>query len=242
MTEKPQIFISHDPGYHNADLSKTVDRLERESYYRDVTSVLVIPTYKDIPPRVVFHWLNLYGMPNQPMYRYMANGMEVGEAYSNAFDAVISNDPLSRAKYVLTMEHDNAPPADGFVRLIECAEAHPEFAAISGLYFTKGEAGAAQIWGNPQDFPVNFRPQMPDPNGKIIECNGIGMGFAIFRTEMFRDARLRRPWFKTTASTSEGCQTQDLYFWSDAKKHGYRCAVDCSIRVGHYDKAQDKMW
>jgi hypothetical protein len=29
--------------------------------------------------------------------------------------------------------------------------------------------------------------------------------------------------------------TQDLYFWGDAKKYGYRCAIDCDVMVGHYD-------
>jgi hypothetical protein len=34
----------------------------------------------------------------------------------------------------------------------------------------------------------------------------------------------------------------DLYFWGDARKHGYRCAVDTCVRVGHYDIAGDMMW
>lgn len=50
---------------------------------------------------------------------------------------------------------------------------------------------------------------------------------------MFRDPDLRKPWFKT--QTENGCATQDLYFWADARKNGYRCAVDCSVLVGHYD-------
>jgi hypothetical protein len=51
---------------------------------------------------------------------------------------------------------------------------------------------------------------------------------------MFKDPRLRRPWFKTTADKT-GVGTQDLYFWSDARKYGYKCAIDCSVKVGHYD-------
>jgi hypothetical protein len=61
------------------------------------------------------------------------------------------------------------------------------------------------------------------------------MGFNLFKLDVFRDERLRKPWFKTTASAQEGCYTQDLYFWTDARKHGYRCAIDTTVLVGHVD-------
>lgn len=59
---------------------------------------------------------------------------------------------------------------------------------------------------------------------------------------MFKDPKLRRPWFRTVASKEEGVGTQDLYFWVDAKKYGYRCAVDCDVLVGHYDVGMDIVW
>jgi hypothetical protein len=53
---------------------------------------------------------------------------------------------------------------------------------------------------------------------------------------MFKDERLKKPWFKTLdGSEGQGIGTQDLTFWSDARKYGYRCAVDCSVLVGHHD-------
>jgi hypothetical protein len=67
------------------------------------------------------------------------------------------------------------------------------------------------------------------------------MGFNLWRMSMFRDERLRKPWFATQAGT-QGVGTQDLYFWGDARKHGFRCAVDCGVKVGHYDAATDTMW
>ena len=76
----------------------------------------------------------------------------------------------------------------------------------------------------------------------MVECNGTGMGFTLFRTALFKDERLRRPWFKTTADQRDGVFTQDLYAWSDFRKHGHRAAIDCSVRVGHYDLAADVVW
>jgi hypothetical protein len=75
-----------------------------------------------------------------------------------------------------------------------------------------------------------------------VECYGTGMGFNLWRTDMFRDPKLRRPWFRTLASAEEGIGTQDLYFWGDARKYGYRAAVDCSVLVGHFDHATDVCW
>jgi hypothetical protein len=36
-------------------------------------------------------------------------------------------------------------------------------------------------------------------------------------------------------SEGKGIGTQDLAFWNDARKYGYRCAVDCGVLVGHFD-------
>jgi hypothetical protein len=87
---------------------------------------------------------------------------------------------------------------------------------------------------------LNFRPQVPRP-GELQECCGTGMGFNLWRLSMFKDERLRKPWFKTIAGT-DGVGTQDLYFWADARKHGYRCAIDNTVLVGHYDVAADMVW
>lgn len=94
---------------------------------------------------------------------------------------------------------------------------------------------------------LNFRPQIPVPE-TVQECCGLGMGFTLFRISMFKDERLRRPWFKTLdGKGGTGIGTQDLYFFSDCRKYGYRAAVDTRVRVGHYDfegkyGAPDYMW
>ena len=127
------------------------------------------------------------------------------------------------------------------LKLLERMEKHPEFACIGGLYWTKGEGGVPQIWGDPKDPQINFRPQPPVTN-ELVECCGTGMGFNLWRLSMFKDDKLRKPWFKTLASKEQGVGTQDLYFWGDARKYGYRCAVDCAILVGHYDEQMDVIW
>jgi hypothetical protein len=238
---KPQLVVQDFGGAHNSDLSKTSARLIKGATWKKQRIVLILPAGESIPAKVALsHW-NLMFPPNQGVVRILAQGMEVGQAYTEAIEQVLAHPELSKWEYILTIEHDNTPPPDGVLKLIERMEEHPEYACIGGLYFTKGEGGVPQIWGDPKDPVLNFRPQLPDPAGGLVECCGTGMGFNLWRLKMFKDAKLRKPWFKTVAG-AEGIGTQDLFFWGDARKHGYRCAIDCGIRVGHYDVANDINW
>jgi hypothetical protein len=170
-------------------------------------------------------------------------GLEVADAYNQAIEAILAHPDLSQWEYILTLEHDNVPPPDGVLKLIKRMEAHPELSCIGGLYWTKGEGGVCQRWGDVTDPVLNFRPQPPPAIGEIGECCGTGQGFNLFRLSMFKDAKLRKPWFKTLSGLDgQGVGTQDLYFWTDARKHGYRCAVDGDILVGHYDSSTDISW
>lgn len=241
----PQLVVQDFGGAHNKDLNGSRARLIKGGSWKKQRIVVIIPAGDTIPAKVALsHW-NLAFPPNNGVVKILAQGMEVGDAYSSAIQSILDHPDLKDWEYVLTIEHDNSPPPDGAIRLVEQMEDHPELACIGGLYFTKGFGGCAQIWGDPKDPVLNFRPQLPDPNGALVECCGTGMGFNLFRLSMFKDEKLRKPWFHT--QTKNGTGTQDLYFWGDARKYGYRCAIDCSIKVGHYDLVgtfgtPDTMW
>lgn len=243
----PQLTMLDVGGSHNADPDGTRARLLRGGSHKRQRIVVIVPAIAPIPPKVYLSHVNLAFPPNNGVVRILAEGMEVGDAYSQAITNVLAHPDLSQWEYVLTVETDNCPPGDGVVRLVECLEQRPELAAVSGLYFTKGAGGCAQIWGDPNDPVLNFRPQVPMVDG-IQECCGLGQGFCLYRLATFKDERLRRPWFKTLNGTGgQGIGTQDLFFWTDARKHGYRCAVDTRIKVGHYDfegrfGQPDMMW
>ena len=238
----PTILSSYEAGRHSANLEQTISRLDQDTSWRDLSCIMITPAGGSVPMRVVAAWENVFAPPNNRFVRLVAMGMEVGQAYTACVESILAHPELSSWKYICCREHDNLPPPDGLVKLLQQMEKHPEFAAIGGLYFTKGEGGVAQIWGDPTEHPFNFRPQKPDPNGGLVPCNGTGMGWTVFRLAMFKDQRLRRPWFKTPASREEGVWTQDLYAWSDFYRHGYKCAIDCSVRVGHYDAGTEIVW
>lgn len=236
-----QLIVQDFGGKLSADLPEQRARLIKGGSWKRQRVIVIIPADTMIPSKVALsHW-NLMFPPNNGVMRILAQGMEVGDAYSTALEQILAHPELREWEYVLTLEHDNMPPPDGVLQLLKRMEEHPEFACIGGLYWTKGDAGVPQIWGDPKDPVVNFRPQPPDPAGGLVECCGTGMGFNLWRLSMFKDEKLRRPWFKTVAG-KEGIGTQDLYAWGDFRKHGYRCAVDCSVRVGHYDHGADIVW
>lgn len=242
------LVVQDFSGINNSNLKESSSRIIKGGSWKRQRIVVILPADSLIPAKVALAIWNLAFPPNNGVYRILAQGMEVGDAYSQAIACILDHPELRDWEYILTIEHDNAPPVDGVIRLLESLENNLQLAAVSGLYFTKGYNGVPQIWGDIKDPVVNYRPQVPDINGGLVECYGIGMGFALFRLSMFKDNRLRRPWFRTlNGKDGSGIGTQDLYFWSDARKYGYRCAVDCSVKVGHYDLdgkfgLPDTMW
>jgi hypothetical protein len=245
---KPQLVIQDFGGEHNRDLEGSRARLLKGGSWKRQRIVVILPAADLVPSKCVLAWWNLAFPPNNGVVKLLALGMEVGDAYSTAIEGVLAHPDLSKWEFILTVEHDNSPPADGVIKLVEKMEEHPEYDCIGGLYFTKGPGGCAQIWGDPKDPVVNFRPQPPDPAGGLVECCGTGMGFNLWRMSLFKDERIKKPWFRTlNGKDGTGVATQDLTFWSEARKHGHRCAIDCSVRVGHYDLGgtfgpEDFMW
>lgn len=213
--------------------------------YKNRSTVCFYPVIADLPWRVVQSWLVLQKPMNQLWAQIPLPNMEVGAAYETMVDILRSNPDLKKWKYVLTLETDNVPPPDGLIKLQEDMETHPEFDAIGGLYWTKGEGGQPMCYGKTDVFPKDFMPWLP-PKESVAECHGLGMGFTLFRMKMFLDEKFVRPLFKTEQTWEPGkgirAYTQDLRFFSEASRLGYRMASSTRCLVGHYDKETDKVW
>lgn len=231
MTE-PQIIISGDEGYHNAHPAETRKRLRAGKAYRDLSTVIVVPTRGVIPARAVENWMGLMTPMNQKVVRLFVAGMEVGDAYNAAITTILAHPELSKWKYVLTLEEDNLPPPDGLLKLYEHID---DYAAVGGLYWTKGEGGQPMIYGDTKGM-LNFIPQVPRVD-TIQECRGLGMGFTLWKLDIFRT--LAAPWFRTlqewTPETGGKSYTQDLYAFENIAKAGMKVACDTRVKVGHLD-------
>jgi hypothetical protein len=240
---KPQIIVPNYEGVHNFDLPKSQERLLQSKTYRDLSTVIICPTRGQVSAKVVQNWMALMRPMNQKVLGPLfAIGMEVGEAYNAMIEMILTNPELSTWKYILTLEEDNMPPADGLLKLYEDMDYYD---VVGGLYWTKGEGGQPMIYGDPAVEPMNFIPQVPQTEG-LQPANGLGMGFDLFKLEMFKDPKLPRPWFETIQEFVPGKgargYTQDLYFFENAGKLGYKFACDTRVKVGHYDAGMDIVW
>ena len=242
-----QIITNVDFGFHNRDLQATNARLSSEGTWKKQRIVWLIPGGESVPAKVYVAHRGLITPPNQPFAPMYIEGAEVGAAFDEGIQTVLNHPELSQWEFILTIEHDNIPEPTGIIKLIKAMEKHPEFSSISGLYWTKGEGGAPQIWGDIKDPIENYRPQIPEL-GKVQECWGLGMGFCLYRMEMFKELaakKVPRPWFRTLGNQvgDVGAGTQDLYFWGRvARPNGFRCAVDTTCLVGHLDVKTGITW
>jgi len=237
----PTIIVGGDLGFHNEDLERSRERLEKGKQYRDLSTVCVVPTRGLISARVVENWMGMMTPMNNAFVRIFVSGMEVGDAYNAAIETVLAHPVLKNFKYVLTLEEDNLPPPDGLLRLYESID---DYAAVGGLYWTKGEGGQPMIYGNPKGL-LSFQPQQVQVE-TVQECNGLGMGFTLFDMALFKDKKIEKPWFKTvqewTPERGGAAGTQDLHFFAKARQQGYRVACDTKVKVGHFDAGSGIVW
>ncbi len=222
-----------DYGWHNQNLSQSIERLHRGQTYKNLSTVWITVTRGQLKPKVVSSWMNMMKPMNQPFVGPLfIENEEVGIGYQKAFEQVLDHPELSKWKYILTVEEDNLPPQDGLMKLYESID---KYDVVAGLYWTKGEAGQPMIYGDPAVMPRNFVPQVPRQD-TVQHCNGLGMGFNLWKIDLFR--RVPRPWFRTVQEIGKGF-TQDLWFFNEAAKHGCKVACDTRVKVGHL--AEDGM-
>lgn len=235
--KEPRIVVNESIGKHNLNLEESIKRIDKSKMYRDNSTIIVCPTRGMFPTRVVQSWMKLMRPMNQTVAGpIFAESMKVDDAYESLFEYILSNDYLSKFKYVLTIEEDNLPPPDGLLKLYESMD---EYDVVGGLYWGKGDSGFPMIFGDPKD-PTDFKPVTPVENS-LQQANALGMGFNLFKLDIFR--HISKPWFKTVEGKDDKGNicgiTQDVYFYQKAAETGYKFACDTSILVGHYDSKTD---
>lgn len=205
--------------------------------YKNLSTVWVTPTRGTCGTRVAFSWMNIMGAPNSALAKMCIEGMEVGKAYNEAIKTILSSPALSKFQYMLTVEEDNTCSPDSLLLLYESIQ---KYDVVGGLYFIKGEGGAPMIWGDPKE-PGTYVPQVPLKD-TLQECNGLGMGFTLFRLDMFKNPGFEYgQWFQTIG-TKTSFMTQDLFFFQKAQQLGYKFACDTRCKIGHYDSSTGTIW
>lgn len=247
MSEVTQVLTS------DRSDGKGFDRVHaiKGNTYRDQRTVVIVPNrVESFHYRVTEGIRCLIGPMNQGRHIMFCIGDEVGVAYNRMVQQILDHPDLRNWPYIMTVESDNLVPPDAHIRLLETIEAG-KWDAVSGLYFTKGEYNMPMAYGDPAKFEstgvLEFTPRAVSDAlqaGQVMPVNGIAMGCALWRTELFR--QVPAPWFVTVADIVGGttieAMTQDLYFCREARKRGHRFAVDCRVKVGHMDLATGEVY
>lgn len=202
--------------------------------FQDLSTIIITPT-KDrmVDIKAVESWMNLRFPLNNKFKRVFITGLEVGDAYSSAIEMILEHPEFSKYKYILTIEADNLPPEDGLLKLYENMD---KFDVIGGLYWSKG-GEIPMVFGDTKE-ELNFIPYIETRD--LVPCYGIGMGFTLYKMDIFRNPNLPKPFFQTIQNEKE-VMTQDLYFCKNINKLGYKIACDTRVKVGHIS-GDGKIW
>jgi len=237
----PKEFIGDEIGVHNKQVEGSVQRLIKGNTYKDLSTIWITPTRGGLNPRVVSSWIALMKPMNQPFVGpIFLEEDEVGVAYEKGFNMILEHPELNKFQYIFTLEDDNLPPQDCLFKLYESIE--KGYDCVGALYWTKGEAGQPMIYGNPQVMPRNFVPQIPQPD-TLQHCNGLGMGANLWKIDSLKKKLkdLEKPWFKTVQEKGKAF-TQDLFFFNNAAKYGFKVACDTRSKCGHMDIKSGVVW
>ena len=223
--------------------------------YQNKSIVCVIPTRGSIDVEVVNSWFKLITPVNHKFTKLFMNNGNLDDAYNTALLLILNDPALSEYRYVLTMEDDNLPPADGILKLIESMLEHEQqgdkYWAISGIYWTKPSRDCIEhapiAWGCVEDGEWNMKTPPLTEDGSVTPCCLIPQGFTLYDMELFR--KIEYPWFKTVEFTPdnhdidwESPASQDSYFFKKVWDAGLKVGVRADVKVGHLDAKTKQIW
>lgn len=170
-------------------------------------------------------------MPINTNYsRACTKGVEIGMARNALAETAIEN----KAKYILFIDDDTAPPSFTIRRLMQILDTEKDAAIAGGIYFTKSVP----------PMPVVFKEEGEGPHwrwkfGDVFDCSGLGTGCMMIRTEVFD--HIEKPWFKTVDEQEEVAAgpkytkiNDDLYFCKKVRDAGYRIIADGGVIPLHW--------
>lgn len=141
----------------------------------------------------------------------------------------------STADSLLFVDDDHAFRGDTLERLRSRAESW-QYDAVGALYTARG-VGRPLILAETPDSKARpsgdgdaqyFWPTEWNA-GDVLEVDGLGLGFTLIRRRVFEG--LPEPWFYYPRMVDTS--SEDLPFFRDARRAGFRLAVDTALPIGH---------
>jgi len=135
------------------------------------------------------------------------------------------------AEYLLFIDDDVIPPVEGLNNLIRLIEQDKSIGMVVGEYTTKGaDFWSAHLVLHPETGVVTEVDRVYTSG--VVECNWLtGLGFALIRTEVFR--QLTYPWFKCITHRGDKELNEDAWFCEKLLHNGYRILIDIDTPCLH---------
>jgi GT2 family glycosyltransferase len=142
------------------------------------------------------------------------------------------------AKYLLFIDDDVHAPPEAVLKLMYILEQDKDAMIASGIYFQKTEPTQ----------PIMFQKKGEGPSwnwrkGELIECDIVGLGFALIKVEVF--SKLQKPWYALGTDFKEGerySYDDSSYFCDKVKEAGFKIIADGGILCDHYDMDTKKVY
>lgn len=172
----------------------------------------------------------------------------IGRPREQAREDIIEKARELKARFVLMLDDDVVPPADGPMLLVRELEQHLEFDVIAGIVTSKHRNGEPMVFKGTDGGPY-WRWKL----GEVFEVDEIATAFMLIRTSLFDT--LPKPWFRDLNTVEEQKEagvlgepknvndivhkaemSDDIFFCKKAKRAGHRILAHGAIICAHYDQ------
>lgn len=129
--------------------------------------------------------------------------------------------------HLAMLDTDQVYPQDTFTKLfshdlpIVVAKVHRRYPPFDPILYR----------GGIDDFKAVSDAEWIRHKDKPIEVDSTGMGCALIQVDVLR--AIKPPWFRWLLYDRETPVGEDVYFWNQCKKAGYKIHVDLSIEISH---------
>jgi len=131
--------------------------------------------------------------------------------------------------HIMMMDTDQVYPPDTLVKLLNhdlpvvCGKVHRRYPPFDPLLYQKTR----------HKYKFTDTPDEVWKKGGLVEVKATGAACLLVKDEVFKS--MKYPWFRILPPNSRRDFTvgEDVYFWVQVRKAGYKIFVDTSIEIGH---------
>lgn len=207
--------------------------------------VIAIPTTSEA--RMSLTWMEATTGMSMPLgtsaARFWSKEMSIAEARNQLCKRALD----IGAEYIVFIGDDVIVPPNTVISMLEKIgrSYHVEgnmlkADMITGIYWTKGYPSMPYLWNG-----ALKGPHLDWKVGDFFPVDLAGCDCLMIRCEVLR--HMPYPWFSTDWTWEEGQKvssltTEDFYFFTKARQHGFRLFADTSIQCSHEDRASGMLF